>query len=75
LREQIVAQNPRARTIFISGYDLSDYAERLQGHRFMAKPIEAHALIEGVRQELAVLAALGAKTSGSSTARRRCWCG
>jgi CheY-like chemotaxis protein len=69
LRNQIASLYPHARTIFISGYDLSDYPEQLQDHQFLAKPVEAHALLEAVRQELTVLAASAPKPVASPPQR------
>ena len=55
LRNHLTAEYPRLRTILISGYDLSDYAEHMQGSRLLAKPIEAEALLSAVAEELAAL--------------------
>ncbi|HEY3898894.1 MAG TPA: SUMF1/EgtB/PvdO family nonheme iron enzyme [Chthoniobacter sp.] len=55
LRNHLTAQYPRLRTILISGYDLSDYAEHVQGSRMLAKPIDAEELIGAVTEELAAL--------------------
>jgi len=44
LREELQALYPEMRTIFVSGYDLSDYAERIAGSPVLSKPVEAEAL-------------------------------
>jgi formylglycine-generating enzyme required for sulfatase activity/CheY-like chemotaxis protein len=48
LRNYMVAQYPEVRTILISGYDLSDYAEHLQGLTLLTKPVEAETLVAAV---------------------------
>src|SRR5688572_10910422 len=50
LRAELQAQYPRMRTIFISGYDLSDYGEHIAGAHVLAKPVDANvltALVQG----------------------------
>jgi formylglycine-generating enzyme required for sulfatase activity/DNA-binding NarL/FixJ family response regulator len=49
LRETIQPYLPKMRTIFISGYDLSDYAARMEGCPFIAKPITGEALDDAIR--------------------------
>ena len=44
LRDELRALHPEMRTVFISGYDLSDYAERVDGSDVLAKPVDADAL-------------------------------
>lgn len=51
LRDQIAARYPGARTIFISGYDLSDYTAQTANHRVLAKPIEQSELIAAITGE------------------------
>jgi formylglycine-generating enzyme required for sulfatase activity/CheY-like chemotaxis protein len=53
LRDEIVTRFPNARTILISGYDLSDYPEQTQHHQVLAKPIDGPTLLAAVARELA----------------------
>jgi formylglycine-generating enzyme required for sulfatase activity/CheY-like chemotaxis protein len=53
LREEIVARYPGVRTILISGYDLSDYAEQTRDLRLLAKPLEPAALLAVIEQDFA----------------------
>ena len=53
LREEMRQRYPAARTILISGYDLSDYAEQIQGCQLLTKPIDAPALLAAIEQEFA----------------------
>ncbi len=55
LREEVRQRYPAARTILISGYDLSEYAEQTQGCPMLAKPIDARALLAAIEQEFAAL--------------------
>jgi CheY-like chemotaxis protein len=52
LHEQLAAWYPAMRTIFISGYDLTEYGERLGSAQVLAKPFGAEALLEAVEREL-----------------------
>jgi len=56
LRDQMVERYPNVRTIFISGYDLSDYPAQTANHQVLQKPIESQALLGAVHRELAALA-------------------
>jgi formylglycine-generating enzyme required for sulfatase activity/DNA-binding NarL/FixJ family response regulator len=49
LREAIQPHLPKMRTIFISGYDLSDHAARMEGCHFLPKPVTGAALDEAIR--------------------------
>lgn len=51
LRERIVQRYPGVRVIFISGYDLSDYAEQTSGNQVLAKPLEKAELIAALARE------------------------
>jgi formylglycine-generating enzyme required for sulfatase activity/CheY-like chemotaxis protein len=51
LRDQVAARFPGARTIFISGYDLSDYTAQTAGHQVLMKPIERAELIAAIARE------------------------
>lgn len=53
VREEIRQRYPAARTILISGYDLTDYAEQIQGCQLLTKPIDAPALLAAIEQEFA----------------------
>jgi formylglycine-generating enzyme required for sulfatase activity/CheY-like chemotaxis protein len=41
LREKLTAEFPGMRTVFVSGYDLTDYADRTAGATVLTKPVEA----------------------------------
>jgi tRNA A-37 threonylcarbamoyl transferase component Bud32 len=41
------------RTILISGYDLSEYGEQMQGSTLLTKPFEPGTLVDAIEQELA----------------------
>ncbi|HEY5707050.1 MAG TPA: SUMF1/EgtB/PvdO family nonheme iron enzyme [Terrimicrobiaceae bacterium] len=49
LRETIQPHLPKMRTIFISGYDLSDHGARMEGCHFLPKPVTGEALDEAIR--------------------------
>jgi formylglycine-generating enzyme required for sulfatase activity/CheY-like chemotaxis protein len=54
LQTQLAERYPRMRTIFISGYDLADYAEQIGGQQTLEKPIDPAILLMAVQKELAV---------------------
>jgi formylglycine-generating enzyme required for sulfatase activity/DNA-binding NarL/FixJ family response regulator len=51
LRESIQPHLPKMRTIFISGYDLSEHAARMHGCHFLAKPVSGE-LLDGALRTL-----------------------
>lgn len=53
LRDQIQRRCPEARVIFMSGFDLSDYAAQLEGHLTLQKPFDFPTLLDVVERELA----------------------
>ena len=53
LRNALLEAFPNLRTIFISGYDLSDYAESIGETPILAKPLDLAVLLETVQGELA----------------------
>ena len=53
LRDQMMARYPKLRTILMSGYDLSEYAEQMDGIPFLQKPFEPAAVLAAVEKELA----------------------
>ncbi len=53
LRDQVLARFPGARTILISGFDLSDYPEQTQFHQVLTKPIDRETLLAAIEQEFA----------------------
>jgi formylglycine-generating enzyme required for sulfatase activity/CheY-like chemotaxis protein len=57
LREHLAGKYPRMRTIFVTGYDLSDYPEQTQGHQLLQKPVDAPGLLAAVQAEIQQLAA------------------
>ena len=55
LRGELQALYPRMRAVFISGYDISDYAEHMAGAAMLSKPVNAdavRALITAAQQAL-----------------------
>lgn len=46
LRNELQAQFPGMKTVFISGYDLSDHAEQTSGAHVLGKPVDADRLRE-----------------------------
>ncbi len=63
LREQLTAWYPALRTIFISGYDLSEYGNRMAGAQFLAKPFEAETLLGLVQEEARAAAPVASEVS------------
>ncbi len=57
LRTELQSHYPAMQTVFISGYDLSDYAEQLAGAPVLSKPVDAMAIISGIGTAAAHLAA------------------
>lgn len=53
LCSRMMEQFPATRTIFISGYDLSGYADSLEHYQVLQKPIAPEALIAAVQREFA----------------------
>src|SRR5260221_3824564 len=51
LRDQVATRYPSARIIFISGYDLSDYAGQTANHQVLAKPVEHADLMSAIARE------------------------
>ncbi|MFV0416099.1 MAG: response regulator, partial [Chthoniobacterales bacterium] len=41
LSERLTQQDPNLKTVFISGYDLSDYADRIGNTPLIQKPVDA----------------------------------
>lgn len=68
LRDQMVERYPSVRTIFISGYDLSDYPAQTANHQVLQKPIEAQTLLGAVHRELAALAPTRANSGAAAVA-------
>src|SRR4051812_15843715 len=52
LRDHLIAQYPGVRTIFISGYDLSDYPEQTANHQLLTKPFQAEELLAAIAREM-----------------------
>lgn len=51
LRNKLENRSPDVRTIFISGYDLSSYAEHVRGCRILTKPFTPDALLRAIERE------------------------
>jgi formylglycine-generating enzyme required for sulfatase activity/CheY-like chemotaxis protein len=62
LRDEMMRRYPQVRTIFISGYDLTEYGEKLQSHSLLTKPIDPDTLRQAVRREMT---ASGSQTSAN----------
>ena len=52
LRAQLQSSYPEMRTVFVSGYDLSDYSEHLNGAASLQKPVDAMALLTEIGNAL-----------------------
>jgi formylglycine-generating enzyme required for sulfatase activity/CheY-like chemotaxis protein len=52
LRDRLRSQYPGAKTILISGFDLSEYPEQTQGYQLLTKPIDAEVLRAAIDREL-----------------------
>jgi len=50
LRESLQAHLPKMKTIFISGYDVSEHAPRMEGHPFLQKPVTGDDLDTAIRK-------------------------
>lgn len=50
LRETLMPHLPQMKTIFISGYDLTDYASRMVGATHLQKPVSGDALEQAIRK-------------------------
>ncbi len=57
LRAALQAEYPDLRTVFVSGYDLSDYAEQTAGATVLTKPVDAMALITEIGKAVGHLTA------------------
>ena len=57
LRAQLQGLYPAMRTVFISGYDLSDYAEHIGDATVLAKPVDAMAIITEIGKAVGYLTA------------------
>ncbi len=53
LREQLMKRCPNVHVIFITGFDLTEYAEHTRYNQVLQKPFEIATLIEAVQRELA----------------------
>ncbi|PTX93088.1 hypothetical protein DB345_15780 [Spartobacteria bacterium LR76] len=49
LRETLQARFPKLKVVFISGYDLSDYGSRMEGARFLPKPVSGYDIDGAIR--------------------------
>ena len=55
LRQQLLAKYPEMKTIFVSGYDLGDYAMYTAGCDVLTKPFNAEVLLQAVAKVEALL--------------------
>jgi formylglycine-generating enzyme required for sulfatase activity/DNA-binding NarL/FixJ family response regulator len=53
LRDEITRRYPGARTVFISGYDLSEYADKLGRSQLLPKPVDPDTLRAAIQHERA----------------------
>jgi len=51
LRDEIVRRYPAARTIFVTGYDLSEYLEKVGANQLLAKPVDSETLLQAIQRE------------------------
>lgn len=75
LRAALQAEYPAMRTVFVSGYDLSDYAEQTADAAVLTKPVDAMALITEIGKVVGHVTALPvaavpekARVAGKTTA-------
>jgi formylglycine-generating enzyme required for sulfatase activity/CheY-like chemotaxis protein len=52
LRDHLAARHPQMRTIFVTGYDLSDYPDQTKDHQLLQKPVDASTLLAAVEAEI-----------------------
>ena len=52
LQAELKAAYPHLRTIFISGYDLSDYTEQTSNAHVLAKPVDFNLLLDSLARVL-----------------------
>ena len=45
LRDELLARYPSVKTVFLTGYDLSDYPEQIAGHTILSKPVDPNELL------------------------------
>jgi formylglycine-generating enzyme required for sulfatase activity/DNA-binding NarL/FixJ family response regulator len=57
LRNELAQRWPAMRTIFLTGYDLSDYTEQIGDAQVLQKPVPQEALAEAIQAEMAKIAA------------------
>jgi len=69
LNEQMQALYPGMRTIFLSGYDLSDYAERIGSWQVLMKPVDYQTIAGAVEREATALRAAAAPKVAVPVAR------
>jgi formylglycine-generating enzyme required for sulfatase activity/CheY-like chemotaxis protein len=50
LRERLLQHLPRLRTVFLSAYDASEYADRMVGSEFVPKPCSGEAVDDAIRR-------------------------
>jgi formylglycine-generating enzyme required for sulfatase activity/CheY-like chemotaxis protein len=48
LRDELKSRFPGLKTVFITGFDLSDFPEQTNGHTVLIKPVDAAELLEAV---------------------------
>lgn len=63
LRQRLLEKYPDLITVFVSGYDLTDFSEHTRGHKILAKPVQAAELlaaVETAERTLRVYAAIRA---------------
>ncbi|MEO8353345.1 MAG: response regulator [Chthoniobacteraceae bacterium] len=68
LSEHLGTAYPELQTIFISGYDLSDYAQHTQGHQVLMKPIDTNVFRAAVEREVSAFASASARRSVTAPA-------
>ncbi|MEQ1859026.1 MAG: SUMF1/EgtB/PvdO family nonheme iron enzyme [Chthoniobacteraceae bacterium] len=68
LRDKMVERYPSVRTVFISGYDLSDYAAQVGDHQVLQKPFDPQTLLAAVHRELAAIAPVAARVNTGTAA-------
>jgi CheY-like chemotaxis protein len=70
LHSHLAAQQPNLRTIYISGYDLTEYAAYTEGRQVLQKPVTPEKLTAAVTRELAPPAPVALATPRAVAAPR-----
>lgn len=71
LRQSLQAQFPELATIFVSGYDLSDFSEHINGTQVLSKPVQPEVLMRVISDAEQALARANESTAKVESQRLR----